>query len=84
MIIINVFVGTLVLDEIKLSEAISFDSSTLSFTGFTDLGKYTPANQRNVRGDHALVFMFQPFRGKWVQCVGAFLSKGFANSTLLK
>jgi len=36
-----------------------------------------------VRGDHALVFLFQPFRGKWVQLVGAFLSKNCAKGDIL-
>ena len=27
--------------------------------------------------------MFQPFRGKWVQTLGCFLSKGSANGTVL-
>lgn len=53
------------------------------FKGFTDLGKYMPENQTNQRGDHALVFLFQPFRDKWIQTVGAFLSKGCANSRVL-
>lgn len=63
--------GVLVLDEMKLSEGISFNSETLSVTGFTDLGKYTPEKQKDARGNEALVFMFQPFRGKWVQNIAA-------------
>lgn len=53
------------------------------FKGFTDLGKYTRINQKNQRGDHALVFLFQPFCSKWVQTVGTFLSKGCANGRVL-
>jgi len=56
---------------------------TLKINGFTDLGKHTPEHQKNIRGDHALVIMFQPFRGKWVQAVACFLSKGAANSSVL-
>lgn len=77
------FTGTLVLDEMKLSEAVSFDRDTLLFKGFTDVGKYTPEHQKKERGDHALVFVYLPFHGQWVQTVGAFLSKGCANSTIL-
>ena len=31
-------------------------------------------------GDHVLVVMYQPFRGKYVQALGAFLSAGAVNS----
>ncbi|OXU16948.1 hypothetical protein TSAR_015910 [Trichomalopsis sarcophagae] len=39
-------------------------------------------DERDMR-DHALVVMFQPFKGKWVQTLGYFLSKGSANGTVL-
>lgn len=67
----------------KVSEQLVFDKKTLKINGFTDLGKHTPEHQKNVRGDHALVIMFQPFRGTWVQAVACFLSKGAANSSVL-
>lgn len=67
----------------KLSETLVFNSKTLQVNGFTDLGKYTPMHQKNQKGDHALVMMFQPFRGSWVQSLACFLSKGCASSTVL-
>lgn len=67
----------------SVSEAITFNTESLLFTGFVDLGKFTPQHQKDVRGDHALVFMFQPFRGPWVQTIAAFLTKGCANSSCL-
>lgn len=73
----------LVLDEMQISEGVSFDRDKLSFIGFTDLGDYTPEHQKKARADHALVFMFQPFRGKWVQNIAAFLSKGAASGNTL-
>ena len=54
-------------DEMSLSEAIALNTSTMEVQGFVDLGKYTPSHLQNVRGDHALVFMYQPFQGSWVQ-----------------
>ncbi|XP_043268194.1 uncharacterized protein [Venturia canescens] len=75
--------GVLLIDEMKLSEAISFDRKTMKFGGFVDLGKYTPENQKATRADHALVFMFQPFRGRWVQALGCFLSKDSVSSAVL-
>lgn len=67
----------------KLSEAISFDQQTMKFGGFVDLGEYTPENQKAKRADHALVFMFQPLRGRWVQALGCFLSKDSVSSAVL-
>lgn len=75
--------GVLLLDEMKLTSTLTFNRSKLKTDGFTDLGSYTPKHQTNKKGDHALVFMFQPFRGKWVQTLGCFLSKGSATDTVL-
>lgn len=75
--------GTLLIDEMALSESISLDTKTMNFKGFVDLGHFTPPDQQNVRADHALVFMFQPFRGKWVQVLGSFLSKNSVTSRIL-
>ncbi|KYN26683.1 hypothetical protein ALC57_03946, partial [Trachymyrmex cornetzi] len=44
---------------------------------------YTPLHQKGKKGDHALVMMFQPFQGKWVQSLACFLSKGCASATVL-
>jgi len=35
-------------------------------------------------GDHALVFMYQPYQGAWIQTIGAFLSKGAALNKVLE
>lgn len=67
----------------QVSEGFSFYRTSSKFQGLVDLGKYTPKHQETERGDHALVFMFQPFAGQWVQTVGAFLSKGCASGTVL-
>ncbi|XP_074114811.1 uncharacterized protein LOC141537612 [Cotesia typhae] len=64
--------GTLLIDEIALSEAVKLNTKTMEFNGFVNLGSYTPQNLINERADHALVFMYQPFRGTWVQVLGYF------------
>lgn len=68
----------------KLCEALKFDRNSYQFHGFVNLGDYTPNDQEHQLGDHALVLMFQPFRGKWVQALACFLSKGCANSNVLQ
>jgi hypothetical protein len=67
----------------KLSPKVQFNKNTFSFTGFTDLGKYTPVGQENQPGDHALVFLFQTFQGSEIQSVGAFLSRNAATGDVL-
>lgn len=67
----------------KLTKALAFNRNNLKVEGFTDLGKYTPEHAKGKKGDHALVFLFQPFKGKWVQTLGCFLSKGSATGTVL-
>ena len=62
---------------------MKLDKRTLDFTGFVSLGQHTPKHQQNMRADHALVFMFQPFRGHWVQVIGCFLTKDSAPSDVL-
>jgi len=67
-----------------LTPAVSFNKSTLEVDGLVDLGKFTPESQQNEMGDHALVIMYQPFRGSWIQAIGAFLTKGAANCNILQ
>ena len=64
----------------SLSEGISLNRKTMEFNGFVNLEEHTPVEQLNVRGDHALVFMFQQFQGVWVQVLGCFLSKNSVTS----
>uniref|UniRef100_A0A2S2P3I2 Transposable element P transposase-like RNase H domain-containing protein n=1 Tax=Schizaphis graminum TaxID=13262 RepID=A0A2S2P3I2_SCHGA len=39
--------GTLLIDEMKVSEQLIFDKKTLKVNGFTNLGEYTPLHQNN-------------------------------------
>lgn len=75
----SIIIGVLLIDEMQLSSGLSFNRSTLQVNGFVDLGDYTPEHQRGQKGDHALVLMYQPFKGKWVQSIACFLSKGAAS-----
>lgn len=75
--------GIFAIDEVKLSETLAFDRVNLKVEGFTDLGEYTPDNQKGQRGDQALVIMFQPFVGNFVQTIGCFPSKGSVKGKIL-
>lgn len=66
----------LLLDEVKISEALSFQWFNLKIEGFVNLGDYTSENDKNKFGNHALVF--QRFCGKWFQTLDVFLGSGVA------
>jgi len=78
------FSGCLLIDEMSVLETYKFNKESLEILGFTDLGKYTPQKQKDKLGNHALVIMYQPFGGQWVQPIGCFLSRGAASSTVLQ
>lgn len=70
-------------DEMKLSESFAFNRQQMTFNLYVYLGEPTPDNLKGVKADHALVLMFQPFRGQWVQVLGCFLSKDAVTSEIL-
>lgn len=45
-----------------------------------DLGGFEDNSDKDKLSDHVLVVMFQPFKGKYVQALGAFLSAGAVTS----
>lgn len=78
--------GCLLLDEMALDEDVKYDASKCEVQGMVNLGQFNDQlseKEKNKRGNHALVIMFQPFRGKWVQTIGAFLSAGAVKGKLL-
>ena len=84
MLISYQFAGCLLADEMSLDEGVTFDRNSFKVIGVVDLGHHTPYTERNKAGDHALVLMFQPFRGQWVQVIGTFLSAGAVKGALLE
>lgn len=76
--------GCLLLDEMKLSESLSFQRSNLQVEGFVDLGKYSTDQDKTRLGDHALVLLYQPFCGKWFQTIGAFVGAGAVPGNILE
>ncbi|KAL6417759.1 hypothetical protein ACFW04_014356 [Cataglyphis niger] len=67
----------------KLSKTLYFNPTNLKVEGFVDLGQYTLKEQKKKKGDHALVLMFQPFKGTWVQSLACFLSVGNTSASIL-
>lgn len=77
------FTGVILVDEMALQPKISFDPATYELAGFTNLAEYTPEAKKTTGGDHALVLLFQPIQGKWLQAIGCFLSQGAASGDIL-
>uniref|UniRef100_T1INS8 Transposable element P transposase-like RNase H domain-containing protein n=1 Tax=Strigamia maritima TaxID=126957 RepID=T1INS8_STRMM len=76
-------IGVIIFDEIKLRETIDFNQTTYKFDGFVDLGEFTPTSQKQQLADHALVFMFVPFKFNWVQPIAVFASRGCTTGGIL-
>lgn len=55
------------MNEIALTRRLFFNEKKKLVEGFVDYGKHTPNILKNQRADHALEFLFQPFRGQWLQ-----------------
>ncbi|KAE8748887.1 hypothetical protein FOCC_FOCC004481 [Frankliniella occidentalis] len=75
--------GCIAIDEMSLESRTGFDKNKWELHGFVQLGGFESEEDKLKRGDHALVILFQPFRGRWVQAVGAFLSAGAVKSGTL-
>ncbi|XP_057324043.1 uncharacterized protein LOC130666790 isoform X2 [Microplitis mediator] len=73
-------IGQISADEVKLMENIEFDKKIAEYTGFVDLGKYTSESDSDVPEDHALVFMFVPYRGNSAQPLGCFITKNLTDA----
>ncbi|XP_057324040.1 uncharacterized protein LOC130666790 isoform X1 [Microplitis mediator] len=76
-------IGQISADEVKLMENIEFDKKIAEYTGFVDLGKYTSESDSDVPEDHALVFMFVPYRGNSAQPLGCFITKNCITTKVL-
>ncbi|KAK3915244.1 Transposable element P transposase [Frankliniella fusca] len=70
--------GALLLDEMKVEEGLYFNKPGLRVEGVVYMDRHTPDSDKDKTGDHALVLMFQPFKGTWLQTVAAMLTKGAA------
>jgi len=75
--------GILMFDEIQISKNIDFRVDTGKMVGFVDFGHLTQEEHTYQEGDHALVFLFQPHMGGWVQTIGSFCSAGTTPTAVL-
>lgn len=74
--------GTILIDEIKLRQAVEFNPSTYSFDGFVNFAG-TASDESGRLADHALVVMLVPLFESWVQPVASFATRGAAPGIVL-
>jgi len=65
------------------SKTLYFNRTNLKVEGFVNLDQYISEEQKNKKGNHALVLMFQPFKRTWVQSLAYFLSLGNTSASIL-
>ena len=78
--------GSLVWDEMSITKSIKFDSQQLRFEGFVDFGSGNLDEDVDIGqglADHALVFLFRPYRSSWIQPIAVFATKGAAPGRIL-
>lgn len=77
--------GTLVWDEMAIEVSLEFDAHKLKFEGMADYGDVGVdfKSQQGQLADHALVYIFRPFRLPWIQPVAVFATKGAAPGDVL-
>lgn len=73
----------MLVDEMALESRTWFEKHSLEVHGLVDIGGLEDSTEKDKRGNHALVIMFQPFKGQWYQALGAFLSAGAVKSDKL-
>ena len=81
--------GSLMWDEMSIETSLDFDAQKLRFDGFVDYGSDSvniteQGKQKSDQlADHALVYIFRPYRLPWIQPVAVFATHGAAPGDLL-
>lgn len=70
-------------DEVSLKKDLTWHSKRLEWHGFVDFGEEIESAVKNGIATHALVLMFRPYKGSWVQPFACFASLNAASSTIL-
>lgn len=75
--------GCLMWDEVSLKKDLTWHSTRLEWHGIVDFGDDVEGAVKSGIATHALVLMFRPYKGKWVQPFACFASKNAASYTIL-
>ena len=75
--------GILMFDEIQVKKNVDFRVETGKLVGMVDFGDLTTPENMFQEGDHALVFLFHPHMGGWMQTIGCFCAAGTTPTVVL-
>jgi hypothetical protein len=75
--------GSLMWDEVSLKKDLTWHSKRLEWHGVVDFGEEIESAVKNGIATLALVLMFRPYKGSWVQPLASFASLNAASSTIL-
>ena len=75
--------GQLIFDEITIKKDLIFDKGTLEYHGVVDFGDDMKTIIKNGLADHVLLFMFRPYKTRWIQPIACFASMGAASGAVL-
>jgi hypothetical protein len=71
-------------DEMSVKKSLQFNKRRTKFYGLVEYGDINIKQKRDKRADHALVLMFRPYREKWVQPIGVYVTRGAASAKMIK
>ena len=76
--------GTLMWDEMAIQRDLTWDSKNCKWDGPVSYGgDVTERETENELADHALMFVFRPFMGAWVQPFAIYATKSAASGDVL-
>ena len=75
--------GSLMWDEIKIKKDLTWNSKNLEWHGVVDFGGELKSKIQDGIADHALVFMFRPYKHSWIQPIACFATKSAASGKVL-
>ncbi|XP_045036372.1 uncharacterized protein LOC123477088 isoform X5 [Daphnia magna] len=75
--------GSLMWDEVSLKKDLTWHATRLEWHGIVDFGEDIEAPIKNGIATHALVLMFRPYKGNWVQPFACFASENAASAIIL-
>lgn len=71
-------------DEMSIKKDLTWNSKTLEWHGVVDYGKELETPVNDGIANHALVFIFRPYMGNWVQPIACFASENAASGQILQ
>ena len=75
--------GSLMWDEISIKKDLTWHSTKLEWHGIVDFGDDIHTPVKDGIATHALVLMFRPYKGNWVQPIACFASLNAASGQIL-